>query len=200
MLKITKCDEPEFFAVFKKKNKPKNWADLAPVTSELRKYIMENEQTVAGINLCTYCEQKVTLESSHIDHVKPKDESRKYAKLFDCYENLTVSCLSNKSCGQKKDNDYTDEFINPIEENPSEFMTYEVTTGKIVAIDDSKRSRVDRTCAMLGLNSVWKLLNARRKILLSLNAQKKAEVIDFCIDTYKEFPTLIEFYRREFLS
>jgi uncharacterized protein (TIGR02646 family) len=140
------------------------------------------------------------MTSSHIDHIKPKDPSGRSAHLFADYNNLTVSCLSSNSCGQTKDNKYHDDFINPVEENPADFMTYEVSTARVIPVNDNVKQRVERTCEMLRLNSCYELLNARRRVLLSLNAQKQSNVIEYYIDSFKEFPTLIEFYRREFLS
>lgn len=200
MLKIDKVAEPAFFTDFKRINNPQNWDEISPVRSELRSHIIDNEQKVAGVALCTYCERKVTLESSHIDHIRPKDARGRYAHLFADYNNLTVSCLSANSCGHAKDNNYDDNFINPVEENPSEFMTYEISTAKIVPVNDNVKQWVERTSEMLKLNSCYEILNARRRILLSLNAQKQNNVIEYYIDSFKEFPTLIEFYRREFLS
>ena len=200
MLKINKDAEPAFFAEFKRQYQPQSWDDLKPVTTTLRQHMMELEQTVAETALCAYCEQKVTLENSHIDHIRPKDQSGRYAHLFADYNNLTVSCCSKNSCGQKKDNEYHDDFINPVEENPSESMTYEVMTGKIVHADNSAQARVESTCKMLGLNSCYELLKARGSVLLSLNGYRKSGVIDYYINNFKEFPTLIDFYRREFLQ
>lgn len=197
MLKIQKVEEPPFFSDFKKKSKPKIWDDFKPIRRSLRKHILEKEQMISGITLCTYCERRISLNDSQIDHVKPKD-TRKFPKLFDKYSNLTVSCKCPSSCGQTKDNDYDDHFINPIEENPAEFMTYEAMTGKIVAIAPAKQERVERTCDILKLNSCHELLGARKRILVEL-FRSKDRAVEF-IDTYPDFPTLIDFYRRNFLS
>jgi len=200
MLKINKDAEPAFFTEFKKQHQPKSWDDLKPVATTLRQHMMEQEQTVSDKALCTYCEKTVTLESSHIDHIRPKDPSGRYAHLFADYHNLTVSCRSKNSCGQKKDNDYHDDFINPVEENPSDYMTYEVMSGKVVPANDSAQARVESTCKMLGLNSCYELLRARILVLLSLNAYREKGLLDYYIDTFEQFPTLIDFYRREYLQ
>lgn len=198
MLKINKGTEPAFFTDFKRINNPQNWDEISPVRSQLRSHLIDNEQTLSDVALCTYCERKINMTSSHIDHIKPKDPSGRYAHLFADYNNLTVSCLSSNSCGQTKDNDYHDDFINPVDENPDDFMTYEVSTAKIVPVDDSVKQRVERTCEMLGLNSCFELLSARKKLLNKLytSNDRGAGIISYL----KEFPTLIEFYRREFLS
>ncbi len=198
MLKINKGTEPAFFSNFKKTHNPQNWDEISPVRSELRSYIIDNEQTANGVGLCTYCERKITMENSQIDHIRPKDPSGKYAHLFADYNNLTAICKSANSCGQTKDNDYDDEFINPVEKNPASFMTYEVSTAKVIPVDDNVKQRVERTCEMLRLNSCFELLSARKKLLNKLytSNDRGAGIISYL----KEFPTLIEFYRREFLS
>lgn len=199
MLNISKGAEPEFFYEFKHQHQLRSWDDLKPVATQLRKHILEREQTVSETALCIYCERRVTLESSHIDHIRPKDPGGRYAHLFAEYKNLAVSCCSNSSCGHKKGNDYRDDFINPVEDNPAEYMTYETMTGRIVPVNDATKERVESTCEMLGLNSCYELLRARVCVLLSLNAHRRHGVIDSYIDTFKEFPTLIDFYKQEHL-
>ena len=197
MLKIHKAPEPSFFSDFKKKEAPKNWDAFSPIAQQLREYILTNEQTIGDETLCVYCEKKVSQVTSHIDHVRPKGGG-KFPKLFDKYQNLTVSCQSKGHCGHAKGGSYDAKFINPIEENPGDFMTYEISTGKIVPVASSKHDRVKRTCDILKLNSCRELLNARKRVLIELSRTKDkgASFIDY----YPEFPTLIEFYRRECLT
>lgn len=200
MLKINKDAEPAFFAEFKLRHQPKSWNDLKSVATRLRQHIMRYEQTTTKTALCTYCEQRVTVERAHIDHIRPKDPGGGYAHLFADYNNLTVSCCSNESCGHKKGNEYQDDLINPVEENPSDYMTYEVSTGKIIPVNDAVHARVENTCRMLGLNSCYELVRARGSLLRSLDGYRKGGVIAYYIDNFEEFPTLIDFYRREFLQ
>lgn len=200
MLNITKSPEPDFFKKFKKKNKPKNWAECSPITTKLRKHILETEQQhLAEAFFCTYCERKVTMQNSHIEHVKPKCESGEYSHLFADYNNLTISCKSNNTCSNKKDNDYSKDFINPIEENPSKFMTYNVMTGDITATKAIHKDRVKATCNTLGLNS-YELTKARRTVLIGLKKMRKYMALDDVIANFKKFPTLLNFYRQEFIS
>ncbi len=198
MLNINKGAEPAFFAEFKKQAKPKEWKDLSPVTTELRQYLLKNEQTPTGVALCTYCEKKITLEGSQIDHIRPKALSGKYAHLFADYDNLTAICKSTASCGQTKDRAYDEDFINPVEENPADFMTYKFDTAHIIPLKEAVKKRVERTCEILRLNSCFELVNARKKILNTLftKPDKGAAIVDH----YKEFPSLIDFYRRVFLA
>ena len=43
MKHIQKGNAPAFFTDFLKKEKPKEWADTAPIRSQLREYILEHE-------------------------------------------------------------------------------------------------------------------------------------------------------------
>lgn len=44
MQRISKGNPPAFFSDFIKKEKPKDWNDVAPIREKLREYILENEQ------------------------------------------------------------------------------------------------------------------------------------------------------------
>ena len=85
----------------------------------LKAHILENEQ----FHLCVYCEGRVEVDASHLEHIKPK-ASHMYPELMFAYANLAVSCNGtlfnadddNKSrhCGHKKDSEYDqDNFIDP---------------------------------------------------------------------------------------
>lgn len=122
---IVKIAEPDFFKEDTEELREK--IKTAPKKSEiwdndyknkrvLKEYILKNEQNY----LCGYCESRVTLDDSHIEHIKPK--SIDYDNLTFEYSNLLVSCdgkchVDGKqplTCGHKKDN-YFDEskFLNP---------------------------------------------------------------------------------------
>lgn len=197
MLKISKVPEPAFFSEFMAERAPKTWDDLSEIKEELREFILTHEQTISEVSLCTYCERKVSLDSTHIDHVKPKAKD-KFPELFAEYSNFTVSCNSKSSCGHKKGNEYDEDFIHPVEDDPEAFFTYEVTTGKILPKEPSKKERVGRTCEILGLNSSHELLQARKAIIQSLYSYfKKGKNIS---GHFREFPSLVRFFQREFVG
>lgn len=100
------------------------WSEYRGVKKRrLRKYILDNEQN----SLCIYCETKVEVTTSHLEHIKPKSISPG-TLTFD-YKNISVSCNGNSHsvlgdtrayhCGHRKDQTDTvfDEtkFLNPVE-------------------------------------------------------------------------------------
>jgi len=149
MLKITKAGEPEFFSDFKRKVKPKNWDDYTShhdVKTKLRDYMLENEQD----GYCPYCEKRITnISKSHIEHIKPKGNPS-FQEEFQEYHNLIVSCNSKKTCGTLKKDQYSEDFINPVLDNPKEFLTYNIDTGAILSKKGNSREEV--TIRILNLN------------------------------------------------
>lgn len=199
MLKIDKAEEPEFLKTYKKKYSPHNWDDYGNenIRFELKKYIADNEQNKRGNHFCVYCERKIEVDSNdgHIEHIRPRD---KFPQYFQDYKNLAVSCNSNNSCGNKKAGKYDSKFINPVEENPEEFLTYDEFTGKIIPKDDNKKERVKYTIdEVLNLNE-YNLCQARKIVLLQLNKALENGYFEAIADNYDGFYTLIEFYKRNY--
>jgi len=104
----------------------------------LKKYILKYEQNY----LCIYCENKVNLNNSHIEHIKPKART-KYPQFTFAYFNLAVSCngtcnnLENDSteysCGHIKENEYDDfKFLNPVQlKDIRDYFEYDIDEGKV---------------------------------------------------------------------
>jgi uncharacterized protein (TIGR02646 family) len=131
---IKKTNTPDFFTEHTKDLS--NWSDyLSKNKRQLKQYILNNEQS----NLCCYCEGSVSVETSHIEHFKPKSA---YGDLTFDYDNLLVSCngecntTNREYCGHKKENKFNEDLLlNPsIQENISEFFTF-TTNGEIKPSD-----------------------------------------------------------------
>ena len=204
MLKMNKKDEPEFFSKFKKKNRPKDWKDLDfEIKRKLKKYMLENEQKIDDKSYCPYCEMILSFEDSdlkedkkcHIEHIKPKSEFRDLT--FD-YKNFLTSCSDKNTCGQSKGNKWDNLFINPVEENPEEYFSYSIRTGKIIPKkeDGLEYEKAIKTIEILNLNEN-KLCDYRKsyinQILNSIknsrNDDEKIEIINY----FDELPTLKKF-------
>jgi len=137
---IQKLDAPKSF--LKKTNSLTNWSEYHNCCKKqkraLKRYILKYEQNY----LCIYCESKINLENSHLEHIKPKAKD-KYPQLTFTYKNLVVSCNGTchnlnydkdiYSCGHIKDNAYDDsKFLNPVEvKNIREYFKYDIDEGKI---------------------------------------------------------------------
>jgi len=122
---IQKTSEPDFFIEdtkdlkIKIKTTSNKKSDVWYEYKEKRKlkeYILANEQN----GLCCYCESKVTLDDSHLEHIKPK--SLDYDSLTFEYSNLAVSCDGKChtdgntaiTCGHKKEDKFNElNFLNP---------------------------------------------------------------------------------------
>lgn len=115
---IEKKDPPDFF--MDDTQGLTKWGEYkGKKKRKLKEFILENEQN----HLCVYCEAKVELDNSHIEHLKPKAQD-KYPHLIFEFSNLTVSCDGNcfnhpvdttrYNCGHIKDNEYDEaRFLNP---------------------------------------------------------------------------------------
>ena len=151
----------------------------------LKTYLLENEQNY----LCGYCESKVTLDSSHIEHIKPK--SFDVDTLTFKYTNLLVSCngicySSNntpENCGHKKAEDFNEIlFLDPTQlDKIRDFFKYS-NDGKI---DSSGLDEIKAlyTINLLKLNTFNNnLQEARKKALLEF----RESVIKYSNQTGRE--------------
>ncbi len=82
---------------------------------------------------CCYCGCAITEQNSHIEHFKPQSRYRDEELN---YINLHASCESKQHCGHAKGNQYTDDFISPLEENCDKRFIY-TYIGKIFAANTS---------------------------------------------------------------
>lgn len=142
---IQKMEKPQFF--INDTNSLTTWNEYyANKKRVLKNYILENEQKY----LCIYCESKVDLDSSHIEHIRPKAQNG-YPHLTFEYTNLVVSCNgtchnqeednSSHSCGHIKENEYNEEkFLNPVElTNIREYFIYDFDK---YTIESSKKDSI----------------------------------------------------------
>ncbi len=130
---IKKTQIPQFF--IDTTSRLNNWSEYQGLDKRiLKSYILENEQN----NLCGYCESKVTLNGSHIEHIKPK--SLDINSLTFDYYNLIVSCNGScnnnynqsETCGHIKGEEYNENlFLNPTTQKIiRQYFKYE-NSGKI---------------------------------------------------------------------
>jgi len=198
VLRVNKNIEPDFLLEFKRKNTPKTWNDYNDenIKSKIKNFILEKEQS----KYCPYCEKAIyNVNEGHIEHIKPRDL---FPKLFQEYNNMVVTCNEKNSCGSAKQNKYSKEFINPVIENPKEFLTYNLASGEIIPTykdaQDIRNKRAIYTITLLNLNN-YILKDARKNLIQILevyreNYDKFESYLQYFLNDGHNFPSLIKFY------
>ena len=182
MIKINKTDDPLFHVDFKKKTTPKNWDDYSDknikdvrqkgIKVKLKAHMIEQEQD----GYCPYCERKIAINNSHIEHIEPKH----LASKFKDYDNLLASCNYPETCGAAKKGKFSPNFLNPVACQPMEILTYDLDTGEIQPLEEDARTitfkQANETIETLQLNEP-NLLNTRKKFLVEIGQTVQ------CMDT-----------------
>lgn len=179
---IEKQPAPEFFKT--DTQRLSNWAEYGK-QGEKRKakeHMLEHEQA----HLCVYCESKVNLNQSHIEHIKPKAQDM-YPHLTFVWENLAVSCNGTvhnpqndkdpHNCGHKKENEYDEAlFIDPtVVTDIRDYFQYDVDDATILP-SPKKPQSAQYTINILRLNSAR--LSKAREITLKTFQNKIREIPD----------------------
>jgi len=171
----TKELQDKIISLTEKKDKKSVWNNDYKNKRELKEYILENEQNY----LCCYCEAKVTLDNSHIEHIKPKDIDED-TLTFD-YSNLSVSCdgicfnEERLTCGHKKSNKFNElNFLNPTTvRDIREYFIY--TDNYYIGASNKNEEKAKYTMKLLQLNSFNNYLPEAREIALE-EFQKSVKV------------------------
>jgi len=135
---------------------------------KLKEYIIENEQ----FGLCCYCEKQITIDTSHIEHIKPK--SIDVLNLTFDYANLLVSCEGNhfnemgdnskSNCGQFKDKIFDENlFLNvTLVANVAEYFVFD--SEGVISSSQIDEAKAAYTLKLLNLNGKNNKLAEARKI------------------------------------
>lgn len=112
-----------------------------------------------------------------------------------------ITCCNEKStCGNAKKDRYADSlFINPVEENPEEYINYDIMNGKLIPryLDSIGYERAKYTIELLNLNNV-KLVELRKRMIEAMSYLNK-EDLDMYIQNKKiNFISLVKYMRREY--
>lgn len=199
MLKIDKTIEPDFLKKYKSKNNPKNWNDYNDgiIKIQIKEHILLEEQNM----YCPYCEKTIeNIHKCHIEHIMPRDF---YPSKFQDYDNLLVSCDEKNSCGNFKKNNYSSDFINIVIENPKEYLTYDISTGRIEPIckEGTNYTKANYTIKILNLNN-YNLVQARAAFLKSIESMigniELYDYLDFLIGEGIDFIGLVKQTKEEY--
>jgi len=169
----------------------------------LRKFILNYEQNY----LCCYCEDKIDINNSHIEHVKPK--SLDIVNLTFDYCNLAVSCNGScrnnegdntrYNCGHRKDNEDTQydesKFLSPLKvKDIREYFEYD-NDAKIIP-SDKNISKAQYMRDTLHLNDGG-LPRAREDALRDLE-ELNIEIDEFILLLNSENLAFISFLRYKY--
>ena len=193
MFQVSKV-EPDFFKrAVSKVNNPKQssaWSDsnIKGIREDLRNHILNDEQG----GLCIYCEVKV--DDTHVEHYKTRSH---FPQLTLEYDNLIVSCNDNNHCAKYKDNKYKIskdayvKFINPVLENPQDFLDY-TAYGEICAkgnLNEIDIEKAEKTIEILNLNYKSLVEDRKRVADCVLYVKDDIKILDdmYYLKNYKTY-------------
>lgn len=153
MKKITKGTEPPEFTAWKSEDKMAHRPNWNRLRSPLKTIIHESLMSEQGF-ICCYCETRIAVDDSHVEHYRPKEEC---SNLQLDYGNLLCSCLRERSsgepvhCGHRKGSWFDEELlISPLQQDcESRFMftadggIYPRTSSDIAAVETIERLALD---------------------------------------------------------
>jgi uncharacterized protein (TIGR02646 family) len=105
--------------------------------------------------ICCYCEGKITVGNSHVEHQMPQASDEGRHRTVD-YSNLLASCLLGSAtgvelhCGRERGNWNTPDYISPLEADCASHFVF-LEDGQIKPIQASDTRAVE-TIRHLGLN------------------------------------------------
>jgi uncharacterized protein (TIGR02646 family) len=162
---IKKYQEPEELTVWKAL-KNEDWQPSWDNLQKPERPIVHDSLLKEQGYICCYCGMRITKETSHIEHLKPRTN---YPDLAIDYTNFIASCQGESEeptvpihCGHKKKYWYDKNLmVSPLETDCADFFKY-TGAGEIQPTDDpSKKAAAEGTIDKLGLN-IDKLQNMRR--------------------------------------
>lgn len=167
--------EPWLWTEFKKRNKRIRYDDLEltsegrDVRREMREYLVAQQ-----FGLCAYCCGRISADGSHSlnEHIRPRSS---FPNETMDYSNLVASCVSVKSCGQSKGNNYFESFVSPLQLDCAEHFRF-YPDGSVEGVDQRGKD----TCDLLQLNC-HRLREARRAMLESLSWADEGYVREYCL-------------------
>lgn len=210
---IKKSGEPVSFKQWKSQGNEDwepTWDDLrSPEKPQLHESLLQEQGYI-----CCYCQRRISLEDSHIEHLKPRTH---YPELAIEYRNLLASCQGEREepppqpihCGHYKKDWYDPNLlVSPLDENCEQYFTY-TELGEIRPTSDQKlQEAAETTIEKLGLN-IDKLRAMRRSAIAAitegwdeLKASEKQQLISGLIELndrgeYTEFCMILVYILRQ---
>ncbi|MGL5034839.1 MAG: retron system putative HNH endonuclease [Microcystaceae cyanobacterium] len=168
---IKKQEIPQAFSGWKHNNPDANY-DKLKKTKTIKRLVKQSLLIEQG-NICCYCQKRITLDNSHIEHFKPQDKNY-YPELALDYGNLLASCQKEptkeepQSCGHKKKNWYDERLIvSPFLLDCADYFCYTEAGDVSPSQALDKNEAANATIINLGLKDS-KLKRARKKAIEGL--------------------------------
>lgn len=199
MKRIIKQESPEWFENWKQDfevangRKPHYKGEFSTDTSEgaSRRVRLRSDLISEQGNICCYCMNRITNNSSHIEHFWPKEH---FDQIDMEYSNLFASCngegnmlLDEEHCGHKKDNWWHKDMVPPTSTEVENMFKYSMD-GKIHCVRGRESANVaDMMIHKMGLNSYHLERNRRQAI-------ESSEVYDDVEYTDEDIRNFIQYY------
>lgn len=191
-----------------KNRSPSTWEQFVCEHHESFETLRQELLTSQG-GYCAYCEKRINIRKSHIDHYFPRNS---FSNLTFKKENLYLSCMSDDHCGRAKDNlkkcknidikktKRPDELINS--EKIENFLFYtregriEVLPRSDLSSDDNKKLK--NTIEKLNLNDN-SLVNDRKNSLKNIErlARSPNNFSQEQVNKFIDMPSLISQYFKD---
>lgn len=178
MIHIKKDGTPGFLADYVSKNPTANYDSdsFKPFYGRLREELVKEQK-----GLCAYCCARTTQETSHSEHIEPRNmkDGTKSRKSLD-YNNIVASCNTLSTCGSHKGNEYDEKkFVSPLDEDCEERFSYD---------PDGYINGDEYTVSLLGLNS-HELRMARKSIYKAIITMSDENIrLIYCSDKENYWP------------
>lgn len=188
MLKVNKKPTP--VAYVKEAERYSHYDEFEYEIKEVLRASLIDEQN----HYCPYCERIIQNEQGkcHIEHIKPRST---FSKLSREYSNLILSCDNRNTCGNRKGNEYTEEFIDPVIDEPNEYLKYDLSSGEIYAIDNNPKGTYTINILNLNQKNLKEMRRNKMYTFVDLDMATQLELIDWEMEHMGkqgcEFPQMI---------
>lgn len=188
MLKVNKKTTPEEYA--KASENYSHYDEFGYEIKEILRTNLIDEQN----HYCPYCERIIRNEQGkcHIEHIKPRSA---FSKLSKEYSNLILFCDNTNTCGSRKDSAYEKKFINPVIDEPNEYLKYDLSSGEIYAIDNNYRGMYTIDTLNLNQKNLKEMRRNKLYAFVNLDKSTQLELLDWEIANHGkqgyDFPQMI---------
>lgn len=112
-----------------------------------------------------------------------------------------ITCCNEKlTCGNAKKDIYDERlFINPVVENPEEYINYDIMNGKIIPkyLDGILYEKAKYTIELLNLNNI-KLAELRKRMIEAMRYLDKNDLDIYIQNKEISFISLVKYIRSEY--